>query len=92
MKGFLKSLDEKAWRAILVGWTQPMMVNVEGAMVIQLEALWTDADEKASAGNTKAMNAIFSGVDEIVFKLIANCEIFKELGIFSGQPMKVQTK
>ncbi|CAM8937130.1 unnamed protein product [Rhodiola kirilowii] len=78
MKAFLKSLDKKAWRAVLVGWTHPMMANTEGAMVIKPEALWIDADEKASVGNTKAMNAIFSRVDENVFKLIANCEIAKE--------------
>ncbi|CAM8949992.1 unnamed protein product [Rhodiola kirilowii] len=78
MKAFLKSLDEKAWRAVLVGWTQPLMANAEGIMVIKPEALWTDADEKVSVGNVKVMNAIFSGVDENVFKLIANCEIAKE--------------
>ncbi|CAM8956452.1 unnamed protein product [Rhodiola kirilowii] len=27
MKAFLKSLDEKAWRAVLIGWTPPMMTN-----------------------------------------------------------------
>ncbi|CAM8929137.1 unnamed protein product [Rhodiola kirilowii] len=79
MKAYLKSLDEKAWRAILVGWTHPLMANVEGIIVLKLEALWTDAYEKAAAGNSKAMNAIFSGVDENVFKLIANYEIAKEV-------------
>ncbi|CAM8940621.1 unnamed protein product [Rhodiola kirilowii] len=78
IKAFLKSLDEKAWRDVLVGWTQPLMVNAEGIMVIKPQALWTDADEKASVGNAKAMNAIFSGVDDNVFKLIANCKIAKE--------------
>ncbi|CAM8923491.1 unnamed protein product [Rhodiola kirilowii] len=78
MKAFLKSLDEKAWRAELVGWTQPMMANAEGVMVLKPEAIWTDADEKTAVGNSKAKNAIFSGVDENVFKLIANCEIGKE--------------
>ncbi|CAM8900169.1 unnamed protein product [Rhodiola kirilowii] len=67
-KAFLKSLDEKAWRAVLIGWTPPMMTNTEGAVLVKPEALWTDADEKASVGNAKAMNAIFSGVDENVIK------------------------
>ncbi|CAM8902854.1 unnamed protein product [Rhodiola kirilowii] len=78
MKAFLKSIDEKAWRAVLVGWTQPLMANTEGIMVIKPEALWTDADEKAFVGNAKAVNAIFSGLDENVFKLIADCEVAKE--------------
>ncbi|CAM8895754.1 unnamed protein product [Rhodiola kirilowii] len=78
MKAFLKSQDEKAWRVVLVGWTQPVMANPEGVMVPKPKVLWTDADEKAVAGISKAMNAIFSGVDENLFKLIANCEISKE--------------
>ncbi|CAM8934137.1 unnamed protein product [Rhodiola kirilowii] len=78
MKVFLKSLDEKAWRDVLVGWTQPMMANPEGVVVPKPEALWTDVDEKAATGNSKAMNAIFSRVDENVFKLIANWEVAKE--------------
>ncbi|CAM8920238.1 unnamed protein product [Rhodiola kirilowii] len=78
MKAFLNYLDEKAWRAVLIGWTQPMMANTEGVMVVKPEALWTDADEKASVGNAKAMNAIFSRLDENVFEPIANCETAKE--------------
>ncbi|CAM8957350.1 unnamed protein product [Rhodiola kirilowii] len=30
MKSFLKSLDEKAWKAVLIGWTQPMMESLTG--------------------------------------------------------------
>ncbi|CAM8926431.1 unnamed protein product [Rhodiola kirilowii] len=78
MKSFLKSLDEKAWTAVLIGWTQPMMENLTGEPVPKPEALWDYADEKASIGNSKAMNVIFSGVDENVLKLIINCEVAKE--------------
>ncbi|CAM8990835.1 unnamed protein product [Rhodiola kirilowii] len=55
-----------------------MMENLTGEVVPKPEALWTEADEKASMGNSKAMNAIFSGVDENVQKLIINCEVAKE--------------
>ncbi|CAM8951345.1 unnamed protein product [Rhodiola kirilowii] len=78
MKAFLKSLDEKAWRAVLVGWTLPLMANAEGIMVLKPEALWTGADKKSAAGNSKAVNGIFYGVGENVFKLIANCKIAEE--------------
>ncbi|CAM8962701.1 unnamed protein product [Rhodiola kirilowii] len=78
MKSFLKSLDEKAWKAVMVGWTQPMMENLTGEVVPKPEALWDEANEKASIENSKAMNAIFSGVDENVLKLIINCEIANE--------------
>ncbi|CAM8913879.1 unnamed protein product [Rhodiola kirilowii] len=75
MKSFLKSLDKKAWKVVLTGWTEPMMENLTGEAVLKPEALWTQADEKASMGNSKAMNAIFSGVDENVLKVIINCVV-----------------
>ncbi|CAM8887953.1 unnamed protein product [Rhodiola kirilowii] len=78
MKAFLKSLDEKTWRAVLVGWTEPMMANPEGVVMPKPEALWSEADDVAAIGNSKALNAIFYGVDENVFKLIAQCEVAKE--------------
>ncbi|CAM8940406.1 unnamed protein product [Rhodiola kirilowii] len=28
MKSFLKSLDERAWKAVLTGWTEPTMENL----------------------------------------------------------------
>ncbi|CAM8943377.1 unnamed protein product [Rhodiola kirilowii] len=37
MKAFLKSLDEKAWRAVLLGWTQSMMANAEEVIVPSLK-------------------------------------------------------
>ncbi|CAM8904380.1 unnamed protein product [Rhodiola kirilowii] len=55
-----------------------MMENLTREAVPKLEALWTEVDDKASMGNSKAMNAIFSGVDENVMKLIINCEVAKE--------------
>ncbi|CAM8990261.1 unnamed protein product [Rhodiola kirilowii] len=78
MKSFLKSLDERAWKAVLTGWTEPTMENLTGEAVPKPEALWTEADDKASMGNSKAMNAIFSGVDENGMKLVITCEVAKE--------------
>ncbi|CAM8937397.1 unnamed protein product [Rhodiola kirilowii] len=78
MRSFLKSLDEKAWKAVLKGWTEPIMNNLTGEPIAKLEALWTEEEDKASMGNSKAMNAIFSAVDENVMKLIINCEVAKE--------------
>ncbi|CAM8932142.1 unnamed protein product [Rhodiola kirilowii] len=78
MKAFLKSLDERAWRAVMIGWTVPMMANPEGIVMPKPEALWSEADDVAAVGNSKALNAIFYGVDENVFKLIAECEVAKE--------------
>ncbi|CAM8896520.1 unnamed protein product [Rhodiola kirilowii] len=78
MKAFLKSLDEKAWRAVMVRCTKPMMTNPEGVVMPKHEALWSKADDVAAVGNSKALNAKFYGVDEKVVKLIAECEVAKE--------------
>ncbi|CAM8978390.1 unnamed protein product [Rhodiola kirilowii] len=78
MRSFLKSLDERAWKAVLKGWTEPIMNNLTGEPIAKPEALWTEEEDKASMGNSKAMNAIFSAVDENVMKLIINCEVAKE--------------
>ncbi|CAM8978189.1 unnamed protein product [Rhodiola kirilowii] len=78
MKSFLKSLDAKAWMSVQSGWTEPMMNNLTGDPVLKPEALWDEEDNKASMGNSKAMNAIFSAVNENVMKLIINCEVAKE--------------
>ncbi|CAM8920446.1 unnamed protein product [Rhodiola kirilowii] len=78
MKAFLKTLDESAWKAVLIGWTPPTMTNGGGQVVPKPEERWTKADDKTAVGNSIAMNAIFSAVDENVFKLIANCEVAKE--------------
>ncbi|CAM8905336.1 unnamed protein product [Rhodiola kirilowii] len=77
MKAFLKSLNEKAWKAVLIGRTPSTMKDPEGKDVPTLEELWTEANEKDDFGNAKAMNAIFSAVDDNIFKLISKCEIAK---------------
>ncbi|CAM8923674.1 unnamed protein product [Rhodiola kirilowii] len=38
MKAFLNSLDEEAWRAMLVGWTPLLVANAKGIMVLKPEA------------------------------------------------------
>ncbi|CAM8953805.1 unnamed protein product [Rhodiola kirilowii] len=39
MKAFLKSLDEKAWKAMLIRWTPPTMKDPEGKDVPKPEEL-----------------------------------------------------
>ncbi|TYJ96033.1 gag-pol polyprotein [Cucumis melo var. makuwa] len=74
---FIKTLDGKAWRA-LVGGYEPPMVTVNGVSVLKPEIDWTDAEEQASVGNARAINAIFNGVDLNVFKLINSCTTAKK--------------
>ncbi|KAA0056213.1 putative mitochondrial protein [Cucumis melo var. makuwa] len=74
---FIKTLDGKAWRALVAGYDPPM-ITANGVSVPKLEVDWTDAEEQASVGNARARNAIFNGVDLNIFKLINSCSTAKE--------------
>ncbi|KAA0038419.1 gag-pol polyprotein [Cucumis melo var. makuwa] len=74
---FVKTLDEKAWRVLVAGY-EPPMVTVDGVSVPKPKVDWTDAEEQASVGNARAINAIFNGMDLNVFKLINSCTTAKE--------------
>ncbi|KAA0032410.1 gag-proteinase polyprotein [Cucumis melo var. makuwa] len=74
---FIKTLDGRAWRALVAGYEPPMII-VDGVSVPKPEVDWTDAEEQASIGNARAINAIFNDVDLNVFKLINSCSTAKE--------------
>ncbi|TYK06526.1 gag-pol polyprotein [Cucumis melo var. makuwa] len=74
---FIKTLDGKAWRALVAGYDPPIII-VNGVSVPKPEVNWTDVEEQASVGNARALNAIFNGVDLNVFKLINYCSTTKE--------------
>ncbi|CAM8984437.1 unnamed protein product [Rhodiola kirilowii] len=77
MKAFLKSQDESVWEAVKQGWTHPVATDEEGKVSLLAKDKWTEVQKKAEAANSKAMNAIFSGVDGKNFKMISTCEIAK---------------
>ncbi|CAM8909317.1 unnamed protein product [Rhodiola kirilowii] len=77
MKAFLKSQDESVWEAIENGWTPPVVTKDNEVSPLTKDK-WTDAQKMAEAANSKAMNAIFSGVNGKNFKMIFNCEIAKK--------------
>ncbi|KAA0065827.1 gag-pol polyprotein [Cucumis melo var. makuwa] len=69
--------DGRAWRALVAGY-EPLMITVDGVLILKPEVDWTDAEEEASVGNARALNAIFNGADLNVFKLINSCSTAKE--------------
>ncbi|CAM8982318.1 unnamed protein product [Rhodiola kirilowii] len=77
MKAFLKSQDESVWEAIENGWTPPVVTKDDVVSPLTKDK-WTDAQKMAEAANSKAMNAIFFGVNGKNFKMISNCEIAKK--------------
>ncbi|KAA0055054.1 gag-pol polyprotein [Cucumis melo var. makuwa] len=46
---FIKTLDGKAWRALVAGY-EPPMVTMDGVSVSKPEVDWIDAEEQASVG------------------------------------------
>ena len=68
MRAFLCSIDEANWDVVEIGWTKP-----EAA-----KSIWDKAALAASNANSKALNAIFSGMSPDEFYLISHITIAKE--------------
>ncbi|CAM8908633.1 unnamed protein product [Rhodiola kirilowii] len=77
MKTFLKSQDESIWEAVENGWTHPVITEA-GKVSLLPKDKWTEIHKNAEAANSKAMNAIFLGVDGKIFKMNSTCEIAKK--------------
>ncbi|TYK07986.1 gag-pol polyprotein [Cucumis melo var. makuwa] len=74
---FIKTLDGRAWRALVAGWDPPM-ITVDGVFIPKSDVDWTNTKEQAYVGNDRALNAIFNDVDLNVFKLVNSCSYAKE--------------
>ncbi|KAL5553110.1 hypothetical protein UlMin_040511 [Ulmus minor] len=77
MRSFLCSLDDDVWFSILEGYKIPAEVTEEGS-VPKPHSKWTIQDKRDSNMNSKALNALFCGVDDLNFRYIQNCKIAKE--------------
>lgn len=55
-----------------------MIISKDGATSLKLETEWTDAKDVESLGNSKALNVIFNGMDNNMFRLIDICSQAKE--------------
>ncbi|XP_057432426.1 uncharacterized protein LOC130725194 [Lotus japonicus] len=81
MTAFLKSIDNKTWKAIVKGWNHPIKGQAEGSTSNaeeKPEEEWTKDEDEASLGNSKALNVIFNGVDKNMFRLINTCTVAKD--------------
>ena len=68
MKAFLQSLDEKVWLAVEVGWTKPT----------NPPASWDDDKIKVANFNNRALNALFSAMNNEEFMKISSPESANE--------------
>ena len=68
MRPFLCSIDDAVWDAVEMGWTKPGAVK----------STWDKATLVAANANSKALNAIFSGVSLEEFHRISHIIVAKE--------------
>jgi len=80
MISFLKSIDNKTWKAVLKGWEHPRVKDKDGNDTSDLkpEEEWTKEEDDLALGNNKALNALFNGVDKNMFRLINSCTVAKD--------------
>ncbi|KAL5563400.1 hypothetical protein UlMin_033147 [Ulmus minor] len=77
MQSFLCSLDDDVWFSILEGYKIPAEETKEGS-IQKPRSKWTIQEKRDSNMNSKALNALFCGVDDLNFRYIQNCKIAKE--------------
>ena len=72
MSAFLKSIDSRTWKAALRGWEDLVVLDKDGnkTVVFKPKEEWTTAKDELALGNSKALNALFNGVDNNMFRLI----------------------
>ncbi|KAL8540445.1 hypothetical protein ACS0TY_001880 [Phlomoides rotata] len=76
---YIKSIDERAWRSILVGWLPPRTkADVNAETTVKRELDWTTEESTLASYNSKALNAIFTSVDSSMFRIISNCVSAKD--------------
>jgi len=46
--------------------------------ILKSEEEWTIAEDELALGNSKALNALFNGVDKNMFRLIKQCTVAKD--------------
>ena len=79
MVAFLKSLDNKAWRAADRGWKHHIKIEKDGTTTLKPEEEWSKEEEDLALGNSKALNALFNGIDRNIFRLVHQCELAKDV-------------
>lgn len=69
MRAYIKFIDERVWKTILVKWIPPVIVVNEGTTT-KPENKWIDVEDRLYLFNSKLINAIFIAVGQKVFRFI----------------------
>jgi uncharacterized protein (UPF0335 family) len=77
---YLKSIDSKTWKVVMKGWEHSVALDKDGnkTTVLKSEDEWTLPEDELSLANSKALNALFNGVDKNMFRLIKKCDVAKD--------------
>jgi hypothetical protein len=80
MVAFLKSMGNKTGKVVIKGWEHPVVNDKYGKATTDLkpEEDWSKEEYKLALVNSKALNALFNGVDKNIFRLINICTVAKE--------------
>ncbi|MBA0842260.1 hypothetical protein Goarm_002098 [Gossypium armourianum] len=76
MRSYIKLFDEKGWCVVLIGW-ESSTIDSKSGKVTKLEARLTVVKERFANANSRALYAIFCGMDMQEFKRIAKCTVTK---------------
>ncbi|KAG7547174.1 Zinc finger CCHC-type [Arabidopsis suecica] len=79
MMQLIRGQGEDAWTAVEDGWEPPFSTTEAGLKVKKPKANWTDAEKQLSKFNARAMNAIYSCLDDDEFKLVQGSENAKQM-------------
>ena len=66
MTAFLKYIDSKTWKIVVTGWSYPVTKTEDGKEILKPKLQWSEAEDEASFGNSRALNAIFNGVERYI--------------------------
>ena len=59
-------------------WSPPTKTDVEGKSIPKSKVEWTNEADTLASKNSRALNAIFNGVDPAQFKMISIIEVAKQ--------------
>ena len=59
-------------------WSPPTKTDVEGKSIPKSKVEWTNEADTLATKNSRALNAIFNGVDPAQFKMISIVEVAKQ--------------
>ena len=78
VRTYIKSIDARAWKAVIVGYDRPMINDDDGDRIPKPEENYTDEEMAVQNFNDKALNAIITNIDYNLFRLIQNCKAGKD--------------